>query len=226
MSKTKNKVSRKSMEEALRAGCHVGVSGGVILRADHLGRVEGGRLNQIFGQAEHVEAAIVRDPAGFLTIAGMHHAINHGGSVMLNGEVISNIDDLPDEERLEALRAETADAVNASIDNQLALLTCAKANAQGFLPARRGRLRHEHDGSPAPGGPEGSPARPAGGRFQRHVAGRQDDGRPGRFRRDEETRALGGREGARHRRHGQDDERRAPGRPAHGRQKGSQVGSG
>jgi hypothetical protein len=130
MSKTKNKVSRKSMEEALRAGCHVGVSGGVILRADHLGRVEGGRLNQIFGQAEHVEAAIVRDPAGFLTIAGMHHAINHGGSVMLNGEVISNIDDLPDEERLEALRAETADAVNASIDNQLALLTCAKANVR------------------------------------------------------------------------------------------------
>jgi hypothetical protein len=138
MSGKKNTVSRQQVEGALRAGAHVGFADGRTIRGDQFGRHDKATLDAVFGKdnENEVEAAIIRTPDGHLTRAGMEYQIARGGSVMLGGEVVSSVDDLPDDEALDALRERQEQGQAEALDNQIALLSARRSSLGGSKSAK------------------------------------------------------------------------------------------
>jgi hypothetical protein len=121
MAKHKSTLDRKGLTEALERGEHVGVGPNVHRRARELPPVpaEGD---------DNLEGVVIRDAAGKLTHAGMEWTIRNGGSVMLGGQVITSLDDLPSEAELVKGNEAAEAALAASLDAQIAALSAQRAS--------------------------------------------------------------------------------------------------
>jgi hypothetical protein len=121
MAKHKSTLDRKGLTEALERGEHVGVGPNVHRRARELPPVpaEGD---------DNLEGVVIRDAAGKLTHAGMEWTIQHGGGVMIGGQVITRLDDLPSEAELARGNEAAEAALAASLDAQIAALSAQRAS--------------------------------------------------------------------------------------------------
>jgi hypothetical protein len=142
------KVSRQEIEAAVKAGAHVAVG------ADVHRRGPGGRPTPPLppppadpGLPDEFEAVVVKDPEGRLTRAGALHAIRHGGSVMVEGEVYTDPEALPD---LEEVHARAAKGAVEAMDRQIATMHAQRQQLAGDERAARGREPYRAD----PGWPQ------------------------------------------------------------------------
>jgi hypothetical protein len=152
------KVSRQEIEAAVKAGAHVAVG------ADVHRRGPGGRPTPPLppppadpGLPDEFEAVLVKDPEGRLTRAGALHAIRHGGSVMVEGEVYTDPDALPD---LEEVHARAAKGAVEAMDRQIATMHAQRQQLAGDERAARGREPYRAD----PGWPQARQHPPGEGR--------------------------------------------------------------
>jgi hypothetical protein len=170
------KVSRQEIEAAVKAGAHVAVGPDVYRRGP------GGRPTPPLppppadpGLPDEFEAVQVRDPEGRLTRAGALHAIRHGGSVLVEGEVYTDPDALPD---LEEVHARAAKGAVEAMDRQIATMHAQRQQLAGDERAARGREPYRADPGwpqarqqPQPQAPEGQQPPPQQGEPQQPQQG-------------------------------------------------------
>lgn len=118
-------LTRQTAAEHLRKGWPVLVAGRLVERARDLPPAPEE------GKTEPAGIYVAtRHPSGHFTHDGLKAIIAGGGSVLHNGEVITNLADLPPEEDLAAGDAKRLDAVEDEIDRQMTALTAQRAKVQ------------------------------------------------------------------------------------------------
>jgi len=161
------KIDRKQAEEHVNAGRPV-----AFLAKDQPARTlqvpEGGKRAtraRMPAEEEEGDYLLLRDEKGNLTRAGMEHALNMGGSVMLDGKLIEHRDDLPTEAELAKGDERREAAVREALDAQIAQLMAQRQQLEGSSeaitagPQSQPRASHEAaGGQPAP--PPSSAGRP------------------------------------------------------------------
>jgi hypothetical protein len=137
MAEQKPKMTRQQAEQALARGEHLAVAGRHVTHKRDLPP----RTVAPDGTPgpDELEAVVARTPDGKLTHAGMRHAIEHGGSVLHQGEVLTSLEQLPTEADLARGNDQQTQAVAQSIDQQIAALQQQRARlalpAAGQQPA-------------------------------------------------------------------------------------------
>ena len=127
------KIDRKQAEEHVNAGRPV-----AFLAKDQPARTlqvpEGGKRAtraRMPSEEEEGDYLLLRDEKGNLTRAGMEHALNTGGSVMLDGRLIEHRDDLPTEAELARGDERREAAVREALDAQIAQLMAQRQQLEG-----------------------------------------------------------------------------------------------
>src|SRR5436190_13380740 len=114
------KMTRDQIKAALARGEHVAIGGRHITHVRDIPpppvAVEGQEPRDEF------VAVVARTANGKLTRAGMEAAIRAGGSVLVKGEVISRVEDLPEEQEVLRHDQESRQAQAAMLDEQIAVL--------------------------------------------------------------------------------------------------------
>jgi hypothetical protein len=176
------KLTRQQVEEHLRRGEHVAVGArtlkpgpraetraaldaafpqpGPAPEVDAEGRPVRGESQE---DAARVEAVVTHDAGGRLTRAGMEHAIRQGGGVLLQpaGEIVTRLEDLPDEVELARDDAARLEAHLGELDERHGRLVRERDRARGALEAARQKQAEapptEGQAAAAPKPPQGAP---------------------------------------------------------------------
>lgn len=135
MTEKRETMSRAEAERHLASGEHLAIAGRHVTHKRDLPERPAGAEEE--RGADRIEAIVARTADGRLTRAGMEHAIKNGGSVMHKGEVITDVDALPDETELVRENEAQAAALDQRIGDQI-----------DALERQRDRLRHSGEERP------------------------------------------------------------------------------
>jgi hypothetical protein len=166
-------MTRGEIEAALKRGEHVAIAGRHITLKRDLPPHASDADNP--PEADEFQAVVARSADGRLTRAGMENAIRTGGSVLHGGEVLTRVEDLPEDDQLAQSHQQQQQALAAQYDAQMAaiaaqkaqlgLMTAAASEAGkgGERGAAESKAEKPSPSSPLmPSAPHSSPPQPSG----------------------------------------------------------------